>query len=81
MRAVVPIRLGAGERSQIAAAAARRKVTLSAFVREAALQASAVVEGKASVRAAEPEPEREPLALAEPVPVRVHYVDGEPVRR
>jgi uncharacterized protein (DUF1778 family) len=81
MRAVVPIRLGDDERAQIAAAASRRKLTLSAFVREAALQASAVVEGKATIHIPEPEPERLlGLVVSEPEPAR-HMVDGEWVVR
>jgi uncharacterized protein (DUF1778 family) len=81
VRDVLAIRLSDAERRQIQLAAARLGLSLSGFIREASLQASAVVDGKVSVKAPEPEPEREPLALAEPVPVRVHYVDGEPVRR
>jgi hypothetical protein len=43
VRAVVPIRLGAAERDQIARAAARRDLPVSSFIRQAALAASAVV--------------------------------------
>jgi uncharacterized protein (DUF1778 family) len=82
VRAVVPVRLGDGERRQIAAAAARRKTTLSAFVREAAFASSAIVEGKASVKAPEvSEPEREQgLMFVEAEPAG-HWVDGELVYR
>ncbi|MBA2359399.1 MAG: hypothetical protein H0V79_00445 [Actinobacteria bacterium] len=45
MREVVPIRLGAREREQIAEAAARRELALSSFIRQAALQASAIMSG------------------------------------
>lgn len=53
MRGVVAIPLGDCERRQIAGAADRLGVSLSGFVRQAALQASAVVERKASVKARE----------------------------
>jgi uncharacterized protein (DUF1778 family) len=77
-REVVPIRLSPAERTQIASGAARLKLTLSGFIRQAALQASAVVERKASVKAPEPpEPSyREPVLLLEDEP-EPHYVDGE----
>jgi uncharacterized protein (DUF1778 family) len=57
-REVLAIRVSDQEREQIAGAAARLKLTLSGFVRQAALQASAVVGRKVSVQAPEP-PERE----------------------
>jgi hypothetical protein len=77
VRSVVPIRLSDRERGQIAGAARRLQLTLSRFVRQAALEASARVERKVSV-AAPPEPE---LVVVESEPERVHYVDGEPVSR
>lgn len=83
MRAVVPIRLSDVERGQIAAAASRLGLSLSGFVRQAALQASAVVERKAAVKAEPPAVEAEPSALVvvgNDDEERVHYVDGEPVR-
>jgi uncharacterized protein (DUF1778 family) len=68
------------EREQIAGAAARVGVTLSGFIREAALQASARVVEKVSVRAPEPEPERGLVVLGGEEPSG-HWVDGELVRR
>jgi uncharacterized protein (DUF1778 family) len=49
VRGVVPVRLSDAERAQIAGAAKRQSLTLSGFIRQASLQASAVVEGKVSV--------------------------------
>jgi hypothetical protein len=78
VREVVPIRLGAAERAQIARAAGRLKLPLSGFIRQASLQASAVVEGKVSARVPErPEvvPARGGVVLdLEPRPH--HFVDG-----
>lgn len=93
-REVVTLRLAEAERAQIEAAASRLKLTLSGFLRESALQASAVVEDKAApvwpgrdVR--KPRPMRsEPLVLIEvesehwvdgEVDVAEHWVDGERV--
>jgi hypothetical protein len=61
MRDVLAIRLGDDERAQVQAAAARLELTLSGFVREAALEASARVTRRVSVQASEPPeaPERE----------------------
>jgi len=61
-REVLAIRLSDGEREQIAGAAARLGLALSSFVRQAALQASAVVGRKVSVQAPEPA-ERESLGV------------------
>jgi uncharacterized protein (DUF1778 family) len=44
VRDVLAIRLSAAEREQITAAATRLELTLSGFVRQSALQSSAVVE-------------------------------------
>jgi hypothetical protein len=81
-RSVVPVRLGDSERGQIGSAADRLGKTLSAFIREAALQASAVVERKAAVHSVlnkpAPEPEeREPVGVVmiDPEPT-THVVDG-----
>jgi hypothetical protein len=73
VRSVSTIRLSDQERGQIAAAAARLKLPLSSFLRQAALQASAVVERKVSVRE-NPPPERE-LVVVEPRTDH-HFVDG-----
>ena len=76
-REVLAIRLSDAEREQIAGAAARLKLTLSGFVRQAALQASAVVGRKVSVQAPEP-PERESLGvvLLDPEQSSHAFVDG-----
>ena len=89
VRSVVPIRLGDGERQQIAAAAARRKLTLSGFVREAAVAASAIVQGKATVqRPSAPRVGVEAptvvdsgrgVVVVDPEPAE-HWVDGERIR-
>jgi multidrug efflux pump subunit AcrA (membrane-fusion protein) len=72
----VPIRLGDAERAQIAAAALRQGLPLSGFVRQAALQVSAIVTAKATVKTErEPEPAREVSVLDTDVE-RVHVVDG-----
>jgi hypothetical protein len=91
----VPIRLSAAEREQIKAASSRLELTLSGFIRQAALEASARVEQKATpwwARAqqvatttaarkhSEPEPKPEPHELVV-VDAEPHYVDGEPVYR
>ena len=79
MREVTPIRLSAAEREQIHAAAARRKLTLSGFIRQAALEASAIVEGTATVKAPEreePESGYGGLVVLEAEPTG-HWVDGE----
>jgi hypothetical protein len=78
VRSVVPMRLSDAEREQIARAADRLKLPLSGFVRQAALQASAVVEGKVSVKT----PERTEVAPARGAvvldlePRAHHFVDG-----
>jgi uncharacterized protein (DUF1778 family) len=78
-RAVVPIRLSDAERAQIAAAAGHLELTLSGFLRQSALQASAIVEGKASVKPPDvspSEPVREaPVVLLDASP-RHAFVDG-----
>ena len=78
MRDVVPVRLGNAEREQIAQAAEHRKLALSSFIREAALQASADVQGKASVKAPAV-PERAParVTMVEPEPPKRRMVEGE----
>jgi hypothetical protein len=73
MRSVSTIRLSDQERSQIAAAAARLKLPFSSFLRQAALQASAVVERKVSVRE-RPPAGRELIILEPTTPHR--FVDG-----
>ena len=76
-REVVALRLADREREQITRAATRRKLTFSAFLREAALQASAIVTERASVKAPEPEPRpaRDPLVI-DLEQERPHIVDG-----
>jgi hypothetical protein len=80
MRDVTPVRLSVGERRQIAAAAARLKLPFSSFLRQAALQASAVVERKVAVKAEHengfhaPEQPRD-LVVVEPRSDH-HFVDG-----
>jgi hypothetical protein len=80
-RQVVTLRLAEVERAQIAAAAGRLKLTLSGFLRQSALQASAVVDEKAApmrpVRdVTNPRPmRREPLVLVDGE--SEHWVDGE----
>jgi uncharacterized protein (DUF1778 family) len=78
-RAVVPVRLSDAEREQIARAAARLELSLSGFIRQAALQASAVVEERVSVTAPKREaPERElGLVVLDDARPTGHYVDGE----
>ena len=71
MRYVFAIRLSEAERRQVAGGAVRSGKSVSAFVREAALQASASVTRKV----AEPE-ERDELPNIVVEPVR-HMVDGE----
>jgi uncharacterized protein (DUF1778 family) len=80
VRDVLAIRLSAAEREQITAAATRLGLRLSGFVRQSALQSSAVVEKKVSVKEPQPaEPERE-LVVVELEPSG-HWVDGEFVQR
>jgi hypothetical protein len=79
-REVVSLRLAEAERAQIAAAAGRLKLTLSGFLRQSALQASAVVEESAApvrpVRESCTRPmRREPLVLVEVE--SEHWVNGE----
>jgi hypothetical protein len=83
VRAVVPIRLSDAERGQISAAAERLGLTLSGFLRQAGLQASAVVESEASGEDAdtEPAPERPLIVLEFGAEQKAHYVDGEKVER
>jgi hypothetical protein len=83
-RAVVPIRLGDGERAQIARAAAVRELPLSGFIRQAALlQAAIVTEKVTPVKAPERERVRRevPVVVEEEAPERVpsHWVDGVPL--
>lgn len=80
MREVVPIRLGDGEREQLAKAAGLQGMPVSTYVRCAALQASAVAVGKASI-APRPAPKPKPVVVLDVAPKREHYVDGELVRR
>jgi hypothetical protein len=96
MRNVVTLRLSAPEQEQIDAAARRLGKPLRSFLREAALEASARVEQKASpwwsraqesrkaaIETTEPkpkEPETEPPELVV-IDAEPHYVDGEPVYR
>ena len=67
------LRLAEAERAQIAAAAGGLKLTLSGFLRQSALQASAVVEEKAApvgpvVDSRDPRPvRREPPARSGPL--------------
>jgi uncharacterized protein (DUF1778 family) len=79
VRAVVPIRLSDAERGQISAAAKRRGLTLSAFLREAGLQAAVP---RQTVEDADPEPApARGLLVLELDAERAHFVDGELVRR
>jgi hypothetical protein len=85
-RAVAPVRLSNAEREQIASAALRQGITFSAFLRQAALEASARVEGKVSpVKAPERETREQAKAtILEPEPAPAveepwrphHFVDG-----
>jgi uncharacterized protein (DUF1778 family) len=75
MRDVLAIRLSEAERRQVAEGAARFGKSLSAFVRDAALQASADISRKVTERA---ERDEFPIAVAKPVR---HMVDGEWVER
>jgi hypothetical protein len=79
-RDVLAIRLSGPEREQIAKAATRQKLTLSGFVRSAALQASARVLEKvtpAKPPAPKPAEAREtPLVLIDDEPRRGRLVDG-----
>jgi uncharacterized protein (DUF1778 family) len=81
-REVVAIRLGRGEREQIAAAAGLAGMPVSTYLRCAALQASAAAIARVQVRS-RPAPERKLRVVElEPGPERkVHDVDGELVRR
>jgi hypothetical protein len=85
-RDVLAVRLAEREREQIAAAAGLQGMPISTYLRCAALQASAVAIGRASVATARPRewpapaPPRK-LRVIEVVPEpRAHYVDGELVR-
>jgi Protein of unknown function (DUF1778) len=79
-RDIFAIRLSGPEREQIALAAARQRLTLSGFVRAAALQASARVLEKVSPAkppAPKPVEAREtPLVLVSEEPRRGRLVDG-----
>jgi hypothetical protein len=86
VRAVVPIRLGDREREQIAKAAGLQNMPVSTYLRCAALQASAVAIGKATVASRPPRrerkvPERKLLVVDPEPPKRPHYVNGELARR
>ena len=74
---MIGARFSDGERAQVEAAAGRLELTVSGFVRQAALQASAVVGMKVSVQAPEP-PERESLGvvLVDPEGSSHAFVDG-----
>jgi uncharacterized protein (DUF1778 family) len=77
VRNTVAIRLSGPEREQIARAATRQKLTFSGFVRQAALQASAIVTEKATIKAPErkePEAREAPFVLVEEERPRI--VDG-----
>jgi hypothetical protein len=76
---VIGSRFSDAERAQVSRAAARSKLTLSAFVRQAALASSAIIEGKVEPRrerdeASEPERDRAPFILGDTE--RPHIVDG-----
>jgi hypothetical protein len=74
---VIGARFSDAERAQVSRAAVNSKLTLSAFVREAALASSAVVVGKASVQASEPpERERQGVVLVDPEQSSHAFVDG-----
>jgi len=75
MRDVLAIRLSEAERRQVAEGAARFGKSVSAFVREAALQASAGITRKVTEQV-----ERDELPIVVVEPVR-HMVDGEWVER
>jgi uncharacterized protein (DUF1778 family) len=76
-REVLAIRVSDQERGQIAGAAARLGLTLSGFVRQAALQASAVVARKVSVQAPEsPERESQGVLVVDPEEGSHAFVDG-----
>lgn len=75
-RSVFPIRLSDRERQQIEDAAKRRQLTIGGFVRQAALQASAVIEGKARVKEQAVEHPSRELIMVDAEPVG-HWVDGE----
>jgi len=74
---VIGSRFSDAERAQVETAAGRLELTVSGFVRQAALQASAVVGRKVSVQAPEP-PERERLGvvLVDPEQGSHAFVDG-----
>jgi uncharacterized protein (DUF1778 family) len=78
-RSVFPIRLADAEQTQISAAATSQGLTFSGFIRQAALEVSARITRKVSVKVADP-PAPE-LSVIDAEPERVHMVDGEPVRR
>ena len=78
---MIGARFSDGERAQVEAAAGRLELTVSGFVRQAALQASAVVEKKAVVaptttRATTPEHERLGVVLVDPEQSSHAFVDG-----
>jgi uncharacterized protein (DUF1778 family) len=87
VKSVFAMRLSDAERGQIAKAAATMELSLSGFIRRAALQAAAVTLGKVKVRPrVDPPAERsavEPRAVvvADELEERAgHWVDGERVR-
>jgi uncharacterized protein (DUF1778 family) len=78
---VIGARFSDAERTQVEAAAGHLELTVSGFVRRAALQASAVVEKKAAVaptttRATAPERERLAVVLLDPDESSHAFVDG-----
>jgi uncharacterized protein (DUF1778 family) len=77
---VIGSRFSDAERTQVEAAAGHLELTVSSFVRQAALQASAVVEKKAVVaptttRATAPERERLGVVLVDPEESSHAFVD------
>jgi uncharacterized protein (DUF1778 family) len=81
-REVLALRLSEAERGQVAKAAELSGMPLSSWVRSAALQASAIATGRATV-APPRAPDRRVLVMLDlgPESAREHYVDGELVRR
>jgi uncharacterized protein (DUF1778 family) len=77
-RQVVPIRLSDAERAQIAGAAAGRELTLSGFIRQAALQLSAVVQEKVVPSYSRPRvPTEQRVVVLDQEPEPEHWVDGD----
>jgi hypothetical protein len=74
---VIGARFSDAERAQVESAAGRLELTVSGFVRQAALQASAVVGRRVSVQAPkDPEPERLGVVLVDPEESPHAFVDG-----